>query len=235
MKKSRILVPALAVLALGIAGSSVGTVAWFVANQAATISEAAAEEKTVVSENSTLDAGSFTISTKAVNPSTSIGLTDTDGKTFVYVGSVGSSNLVEASTEHPYGAASCGLVVQYNNPDDAEEKSGAEIKAIWLDTIKNNNITIHVEQKASESHAMRFLDAQPGSYTGASSQDFVILNSTLIGLAFNDTDASSDGGKATTEPSVNLWICLTGDNTEQKASDVYTAVYSCSVTAPAQA
>ena len=60
MKKAKIIVPAIALLALGVAGSTLGTVAWYTADSAASVSGSTATGN-VASTTTAVDVGSFQV------------------------------------------------------------------------------------------------------------------------------------------------------------------------------
>ncbi|MCR5332761.1 MAG: hypothetical protein K6E11_01915 [Bacilli bacterium] len=85
MKKSKIVVPAVALLALGLAASTTATVAWFQATSAATLTDKSAPA-TVNVQSSTYSAGAYYVkATASFSPSAALDYTDKNGSTWVIV------------------------------------------------------------------------------------------------------------------------------------------------------
>lgn len=221
MKKAKIIVPAIALLALGVAGSSLGTVAWFIASQAASYDTVVADTEAVGTKASTLTLGKFTLEAIAGSPShANVSLTDTSGNSYVYAsGTVGQpgTGKVSATAVDPISTISCTLQVSYAAADGEDLPSASDIAQIWKATISANSITI----KATSDANVRFLNgndpaAQGFSWAGTvgtTGVNLTIANSALNSLAF---DAS---GVATSTPSAgSVYVAVTGQEVVEEAA-----------------
>lgn len=141
MKKAKIIVPAIALLALGVAGSTLGTVAWYQATASANVLNGTAVTGSLATASSSKDmAGSFTITPSAIGDKDSVALTDSEGKTYVSVSDgEGGYTTYEATTAGSlYVTYALSATVTY----DGDLVDQAAIQALWEASCTTVTLTL---------------------------------------------------------------------------------------------
>lgn len=205
MKKSRILVPALAVLALGVAGSAVGTVAWFQASADYNMSVTPGTKNVTVIEDQ-LEDGDFKFIVAADASSYSVSLTDDDGKCYVMVG----TQKVEVEASVPQVAIPFAVSVEYT-PGDPDQKpsTSQEMQAIWAEFVANklsSGLDIKAEQVGG-SGEVKFVTSSTCEHKAENMVVNFGKTATLDGITFAD----NSGWKATGQIEGNFYIALDGE------------------------
>ena len=203
MKKSRILVPALAVLALGVAGSAVGTVAWFQSTGVAQI-DVENDVGGINAKESSLDVGSFKVTPIVNNSYDAVELTNTEGKTFVYV----NGTRVEAKLSDGYREIVVGLKVEYTAGSTTPITDDGQIKDLWITSLQSKGVSV----TASSSYdKVRFLAGVPSGSTGwadASESGANVLTKSFADLTGDSITFS--GGSFTLDNIGSVYVAITG-------------------------
>ncbi len=182
MKKTKILVPAIAVLALGIAASTTATVAWYTATATAAVNNASPVTGTLTTAASTQDmAGSFTITPSAIGDKSDIALTDANGKTYVSVSDgQGGYTAYEASGTNLYATYALSATVTYDGP----LQDAAAIQSLWEASCTSVTLTLSCTG-ASGTAVTGSASTSDIHYITSSSNFADLANGNVITLAAN--------------------------------------------------
>lgn len=239
MKKSKILVPAIALLALGVAGSATGTVAWF---QIGTLTPTVGTTPTgtVASTTDFDQTGSFVVS--AVDggvkvAQSAISLTNSLGETYLWDG---TSNIKAPDQAIKYSEVTVDMSIAYEGAlNDADA-----IKNLWMSSVASHAVTIKVEDKSLASDTVvpegktkcvtggglklsAGADTVVAATVGAelTGVTTVLGDSTKITFSTPTEKSGSTGvyqSSATINAAATFYVAIAGvDGVEQKATDYY--------------
>lgn len=235
MKKSKILVPAIALLALGVAGSTAGTVAWFTATAAQT--SVAADTASIVAQAGVTSTDSFKVTAVLSESSYSgVYLTNDQGQTKLIVG---GSDVVVNPTE---GSAVATVSIAFQIDYTGAAASAADVLSAWTETVKAGGIVFKFadttqynatnfpdatdHQSAAEGRGLKFFSSVPSgtSFAGATTLDVTVSKADAINVTFSGSEGSYS---ATANPATALaYIGVKGvDGLKQYATDTYS--FSC--------
>lgn len=151
MKKTKILVPAIAVLALGLAASTTATVAWYQASNNASISNGTPVAAGTLTVGQTVkeSVNNFTIVPTAISGAQTVALTATNGKTYV---SVPTGNNTWATVE---GSTTAAKAVAYELKAKVTYSGDLtvanDVKALWESTCTDVTLTLSCASVAGEA------------------------------------------------------------------------------------
>lgn len=221
MKKTKFLVAAVAMLGLGVAAAASGTVAWFIATQAASYDTVVGDTEAIGTKASTLTLGKFTLTAVVGEPDVeNVSLTDTSGNSYVYgggnVGEAGTGK-VSAVAVDPVSTISCALQVSYTPSGSDPMPSASDIGTIWKATIGAHDVNISVTSDAN----VRFLaSASPSGSgwagtVGTTGVSLTALNANLLALAFN----GSTGVSTSNVSAGSVYVAVTGQEVVEVAAN----------------
>lgn len=152
MKKSKILVPAIALLALGVAGSATGTVAWFTA--ASATSDVVAATGNVTATSGQVGAEKFVITAEVgtIAQSGSVYLTNDSGKTKVFNQTAGTNIEITPSGGAAYATAPISFAIEYTG----SAADAAAVLAAWKDFVPAAGIQVTVTDTTEYTSAKGF-------------------------------------------------------------------------------
>lgn len=221
MKKSKILVPAIALLALGVAGSTVGTVAWFTAGTI-TPTPGSVGSGTITATTEIESLGSFTVNvTNVAIADPTISLTNTAGETYLWDGHNNIKAPVQTTT---YSNVTVSMSVVYAG----DITDAASIKALWEQSA--SQVSLKVEDLSADAEL-------PDGKTRIASGGGVKLSSVSGTAAVASTSHTLDplacdlltgadfsvNNTATFAAAAEFYVGLIGvDSVEQKPTDYYT-------------
>lgn len=230
MKKSKILVPAIALLALGVAGSATGTVAWFTASAAT--KSVQADTASIVAQAGVTSTDAFKV-TAVLSESAYNGvyLTNDTGQTKLIVG---SSNVVVTPTEGQ-GYATVGISFQIDYTGAAA--SASDVLSAWTQTVAAGGISFTFSditeynatnfpdatghQSAADGRGLKFWTAVPAapSYAGAATVTVTCAKADAIAVEFS---GSAGSYSATCNPGLSVYVGVKGvDDLVQYSTDTY--------------
>lgn len=230
MKKSKILVPAIALLALGVAGSTVGTVAWFTAGTV-TPTAGTIQSASIASKTDTLDIGSFVVNVTAVHESQeSVSLTNASGDTFLWDG---TSNIKAPAQAVKASTVTVDMSVVYTGSlDDA----GA-IKNLWLTSLAAHPVTLRVEDisatdtlpdgktRVVTGGGLKFSASNESAAIGATpAANLTGVSVALSDVTFGTVSGSGDAKTSTASKNAagTFYVAIAGvDNVYQYGTDYY--------------
>lgn len=191
MKKTKILVPAIAVLALGLAASTTATVAWFQSTQ--TVNSGVTDETGTLSATLTNpNVGNFQFvldDLTATEADKSVDLTDAQGKSWAYID---ETHLIEVNPANPTCEWS-GLTwkINYSGPSDTASK----IQSEWAQLIANYpTATVAASSKANNTHVVRFGAAGSSAAQCANGPYALASNVALNTISWSSVTVSGPAG-----------------------------------------
>lgn len=238
MKKSKILVPAVALLALGMAASTTATIAWFQAG-AITPTAGSTQTGTIVSKTDVDSLGSFTVNITAlhVSPDT-VSLTNAAGDTYLYNG---TTNVKVAEQANKFATVTVDFSIVYSG--DAATADG--VLALWNQSFAAHPVTVKAEDK-SHTYTAQTLPTHTPAYTlchangglkfSASSGDAAIASvvsqdltgvSAALGSGLSTFVKDGNNWTATKSAAATFYVGIAGvDNAYQYATDYYEMLVS---------
>ncbi len=150
MKKSKILVPAIALLALGVAGSSVGTVAWFMSSTATSDVVAATGSVTATSGQTSADNFTLEAHVGSITNNNKVFLTNDEGKTKIWNG---TSNIEITPTG---GAAYATAPISFSVTYKGDAADAAAVLASWKDFVPSTGIDVNITDSTTYDDAHNF-------------------------------------------------------------------------------
>lgn len=235
MKKTKIIVPAIAALVLGLGAAVSSTVAWFTAGAATTISAYNADTEGLSTKAGAINMGSFTVEAVAQANLAAVELTDTTGKSYVFTGSeaVGQDGTgkVEVPVNDGVRTVDVKLKVTYNSIAGEAAKTAAEIKTIWAATIGAKSIGILGQSDAK----VRFLaSAAPANAAawegtvGTTGVTYSVSNSNLLALEFAACagNGASAASTSNADAASDFFVAITGDNVKVEEASNHTLTFT---------
>ena len=161
MKKAKIIVPAIALLALGVAGSTLGTVAWFQADQTVNVTATSVQQGAMSAKVTDASVGTFTFTLSGLTATTadkSVDLTDAEGKSWVYIDATSLQEVTPSNPTCEWSGLS--FAVSYSGPSD----TAAKIQAEWNNVCTQySTVSVAVSSDTGNTHVVRFGAAGAGA------------------------------------------------------------------------
>ncbi len=217
MKKSKILVPAIALLALGVAGSTVGTVAWFQATAAST--SVAADTANVETISGVTNTDAFEVTAVLTGSLDNIYLTNDAGETKLIVN---NENVVVTPSEGTgYKTLTVNAKVDYTG--SGSPVSADYVLSAWKETVKASGINFTVTDTSTGLGAgagLKFWTAAPtSSWAGEASVSVNCTKPVATAVTFT---GSGNAYSADIECNLAVYVGVKGvDDLVQESTDAY--------------
>ena len=209
MKKTKILIPAIAVLGLGIAASTTATVAWFQSSQTVNATTTSVQTGSLSAGVTNPSVGNFTFTLAGLTATESdktVDLTEAGtGKSYVFID---ATHQIEVNPSNPTCEWSgVTWTISYSGPSD----TAAKIQAEWSELItRKPTATVAANSNSGNAHVIRF-GASGSSAAQCNSNDTYELGTvTLSQISWTSISVTGDAAPYSASQAATAKLSHTG-------------------------